>query len=41
MKELKSNELYSNLVSDAESDLYMSKIGGHEAAQRILNGVLR
>lgn len=41
MRELKSNEIFSKLVKEAESDLYQSKIGGHEAAQRILKGVLR
>ena len=41
MRELKLNDLYSDLVKEAEQDLYKSEIGGHEAAQRILRGVLR
>ena len=43
MRRLKSNydNTYSKIVADAEADLLDFKIGGHEAASRILDEVFK
>lgn len=41
MRKLKRENSYSEIISEAETELLESRIGGHEAAQRIMSAILK